>query len=116
VDADVDPGPAQDVRAALHLVCGSNYAERDSIPIPPPSRQVVQMETSADGREVVVATDLELIRFDATTMQVKSKGLRPMSGPFFLSRATGRMILPDVGSTIVASTGIIYLLDSNLEL
>jgi hypothetical protein len=39
-----------------------------------------------------------------------------MSAPFFISRATGRLILPDVGTSVVASTGIIYLLDANMEL
>jgi hypothetical protein len=39
-----------------------------------------------------------------------------MSAPFFLSRATGSLIIPDVGSLVVASTGIIYVLDASLEL
>ena len=47
---------------------------------------------------------------------MKVKATRPLAGPFFTSRATGRFILPDVGSSVVASTGIIYLLDANLEL
>lgn len=116
VDADLDPGLPQDNHAALHVVCGSNYANRDSIAIALPSRQVVQMETSADGKELIVATDLELLKLDAATMQVKMKAQRPMSGPFFLSRATGRMIWADVGTSIVASTGLIFLVDADLEL
>jgi hypothetical protein len=116
LDADLDPGPALNLRAALHVACGTEYAERDSISIALPSRQVLQMETTADGKELLVMTDLELLKFDALTMQLKVKAARPMVAPFFLSRATGRLIIPDVGSSVVASTGIIYLLDANLEL
>src|SRR5687767_4283753 len=29
VDADVDPGPTFNIRAAFHVVCGTTYAERD---------------------------------------------------------------------------------------
>lgn len=115
-DRDIDPGPVSDVRAFLHVVCGASYEERDSVWIDLPSRVIVQMETSADGKDLLVMTDLELIKLDAATMQVKVKASRPMAAPFFLSRATGRLIIPDVGSSVVASTGIIYLLDAGLEL
>jgi hypothetical protein len=116
LDADLDPGPALNLRASFHVVCGTEYAERDSISIALPSRQVLQMEMSADGRDLIVMTDLELLKLDAATMQVKLKASRPMVAPFFVSRATGRLIIADVGSTVVASTGIIYLLDADLEL
>jgi hypothetical protein len=116
LDADLDPGPFSDIRAFLHVVCGTSYEERDSVSIDLPSRVIVQMETSADGRDLLVMTNLELIKFDAATMQVKLTAMRPMVAPFFLSRATGRLIIPDVGSSVVASTGIIYLLDADLEL
>jgi hypothetical protein len=104
------------VRAFLHVVCGSSYAERDSILVDLPSRQVEQMELTPDGKDLLVMTDLELLKLDAATLKVKATASRPMSAPFFLSRATGRLILPDVGSLVVASTGLIYLLDANLEL
>lgn len=116
LDMDVDPGPFNNVRAFLHVVCGTSYEERDSVLIDLPSRVIVQMETSADGRDLLVMTDLELIKLDAATMEVKLTATRPMVAPFFLSRATGRLIIPDVGSSVVASTGIIYLLDADLEL
>ena len=116
VDADLDPGPGQNNRAALHVVCGTDYAERDSISIAPPSRQVIQMEMLGNGHELLVMTDLELLKFDIITMKVTSRASRPMSAPFFISRATGRLILPDVGTSVVASTGLIYLLDANMEL
>lgn len=116
LDRDVDPGPFSDIRAFLHVACGTSYEDRDSVWIDLPSRVIVQMETSADGKDLLVMTDLELIKLDAATMQVKVKASRPMAAPFFLSRATGRLILPDVGSSVVASTGIIYLLDAGLEL
>jgi len=116
IDADLDPGPAQNIRAALHVACGTEYADRDSISIPLPSRQVLQMETTGDGKDLIVMTDLELLKLDAATFQVKVRATRPMVAPFFASRATGRLIIPDVGSSVVASTGIIYLLDANLEL
>jgi hypothetical protein len=116
LDAQVGPSPPSNVRAFLHVACGASYAERDSVLIDLPSRQVLQMETSPDGRDLLVMTDLELIKFDAATLQVKTKASRPMSAPFFLSRATGRLVVPDVGSSIVASTGIIYVLDADLEL
>ena len=116
VDADLDPGPGLNIRAALHVACGTDYADRDSIPIALPSRQVIQMEMLGNGRELLVMTDLELLKFDILTMNVTSRASRPMSAPFFVSRATGRLILPDVGTSVVASTGIIYLLDANMEL
>lgn len=116
LDRDVDPGPFSDIRAFLHVACGTSYEERDSVWIDLPSRVIVQMETSADGKDLLVMTDLELIKLDAATMQVKLKASRPMAAPFFLSRASGRLIIPDVGSSVVASTGIIYLLDAGLEL
>jgi hypothetical protein len=116
LDADLEPGPGLNVRAALHVVCGTNYSDRDSIPIAPPSRQVEQMELSADGKTLLVMTDIELLQLDPATMQVTMKGSRPIMAPFFLSRVTGGLIIPDVGSLVVASTGIIYVLDSTLEL
>lgn len=116
LDADLDPGPAVNLRAAFHVVCGTEYAVRDSIPIALPSRQVLQMETTADGKDLIVMTDLELLKLDAATLQVKLRATRPLAAPFFTSRATGRLIIPDVGSSVVASTGIIYLLDADLEL
>jgi hypothetical protein len=116
LDADTEPGPSVNIRAALHVVCGTEYVERDSVLIALPSRQVVQMETSADGRDLIVMTNLELIKLDVATLQVKVSATRPITAPFFTSRATGRLIIPDVGSSVVASSGIIYLLDANLEL
>ena len=115
-DRDLDPGPLSDIRAFLHVVCGTTYDERDSVSIDLPSRFILQMETSADGRDLLVMTDLELLKLDAATMQVKVKASRPMVAPFFVSRATGRLIIPDVGSSVVASKGLIYLLDADLEL
>ena len=112
----LDAGPGNNTRAFLHVVCGSSYAGRDSISIALPSRVVLQMELSADGRELVVMTDLELTKFAVPSFAVKVKATRPLAAPFFISRATGRFIIPDVGSSVVASTGIIYLLDANLEL
>jgi hypothetical protein len=116
LDADVDPGQAQNIRAALHVACGTEYVDRDSIPIALPSRTVIQMETTGDGKHVIVMTDLEFLKLDAATFEVKLTATRPLVAPFFMSRATGRLIIPDVGSSVVASTGIMYLLDSNLEL
>ena len=112
----LDGGTQASFRAFLHVVCGTSYAVRDSISIALPSRQVLQMDLSADGRELLVMTDLELTKFDVPSFTVKAKAARPMAAPFFSSRATGRLIIPDVGSSVVASTGIIYLLDANLEL
>lgn len=116
LDADTDPGPGVNIRASFHVVCGTDYADRDSIPIALPSRQVLQMETTADGKDLIVMTDLELLKLDSETFQVEMRATRPLLAPFFFSRATGRLIIPDVGSSVVASTGIIYLLDENLEL
>ena len=111
-----DTGSFDFARAFLHVVCGSSYTERDSMSIALPSRFVRQMESSADGRELLVMTDVELLKIDAATMQVKHRAIRPLAAPFFLARATGRLIVTDVGADVVASTGIIYLLDATLEL
>ena len=116
LDADTDPGPGINVRAFLHVVCGTTYAQRDSVSIDLPSRSILQMEMAGDGRTLIVMTDLELLKLDAATMQVRLRASRPMSAPFFLSRTTGRVIVPDVGSSVVASTGLIYILDAQLEL
>jgi hypothetical protein len=112
----LDSGTGLNTRAYLHFVCGTTYAERDSLSIALPSRVVVQMELAPNGRDLVVMTDLEVIKVDAATRAATIKATRPLIAPFFISRATGRLIIPDVGSTVVASTGIIYLLDENLEL
>ena len=112
----LDAVVAGGVRAFLHVVCGTSYSVRDSVSIALPSRTVVQMELTPDGRELLVMTDVELLKFDAASFAVKVKASRPLQGPFFMSRATGRLIIPDVGSALVASTGLIYLLDANLEL
>jgi hypothetical protein len=73
------------------------------------------MEMSANGRDLLIMTDRELLKLDAATLLVKLRASRPLNAPFFLSRATGRLIIPDVGTSVVASTGIIYLLDANLD-
>lgn len=103
-------------RAFLHVACGDSFAERDSIPIDLPSRGVTQMELSADGTELLVMTDLELLKFDAATMTRKRTASRPLAAPFFMTRAGSRLVIADVGSSTVASTGIIYVLDRSLEL
>jgi hypothetical protein len=112
----LDAVASGNLRAFLHVACGTSYSVRDSIPIALPSRTVSQMEITRDGRELVVMTDLELMKFDIETFAVNVKATRPLSSPFFMSRATGRLIIPDVGSALVASTGLIYVLDANLEL
>jgi hypothetical protein len=113
----LDAGPDFNTRAFLHVVCGAAYEERDSVSIALPSRRVLQMELSADGKDLLVMTNLELLKLDAATLEVKLRADRPLFfAPFFVSRATGRLIIPDVGSNFLASTGIIYLLDANLEL
>jgi hypothetical protein len=104
------------IRAYLHVVCGPTYTERDSIGISLPSRVVVQMELTPSGRDLVVMTDVELIKVDVATRTVKLKAARPLVAPFYMSRAKGGLIIPDVGSTVVASTGLVFLLDENLEL
>ncbi|NUQ12060.1 MAG: hypothetical protein HUU26_07015 [Gemmatimonadaceae bacterium] len=103
-------------RGFLHRVCGSSYAARDSVLLPLPSRTVLQMELTADGQDLIVMTNLELLRYDAATLALELRADRPQAAPFFQSGATGRLIIPDVGSDIVASSGIIYILDANLEL
>ena len=113
---DSGGGQLTPLRGFLHVVCGSNYQQRDSISLALPSRVVGQMELMPDGKHLLVMSDIELLKMDVETFAVKVKATRPMSAPFFLSRATGRVIIPDVGSSVVASTGIIYLLDANLEL
>lgn len=112
----LDTNVGGNTRAFLHRVCGSSYATRDSIPIPLPSRTVAQMETTADGKHVIVMTNLELLKFDAGTLELRTRADRPLAAPFFISGATGRILIPDVGSDIVSSSGIIYILDAGLEL
>jgi hypothetical protein len=112
----LDTGVQQNLRAFLHVVCGTSYAQRDSVPIPLPSRNVIQMELAPDGKHLLIMTDLELLKLDAVNLTTKARATRPLVAPFFVARATGRIIIPDVGSSVVASTGIIYLLDANLEL
>ena len=112
----LDSGSQETLRAFLHVVCGSDYQQRDSVRLASPSRFVVQMELLPDNRHLLVMSDIDLLRFDVGTFAVTLKATRPMVAPFFVSRATGRVIIPDVGSSVVASTGIIYLLDANLEL
>ena len=112
----LDAGSSLNTRGFLHVVCGSTYQQRDSVSLSLPSRVVLQMELAPDGKHLLVMTDIELLKLDVETFAVKVKATRPMTAPFFFARATGRLIIPDVGSSVVASTGIIYLLDANLEL
>jgi len=112
----LDAGAANNSRAFLHVVCRTSYADRDSIAIALPSRQVLQMELSADGRDLILMTDIEFLKLDAASMGVKIRAARPMTAPFFAARSTGSLIVPDVGSSFVASSGIIYLLGADLEL
>ena len=112
----LDAGPASTARAFLHRVCDGTYADRDSIGIALPSRLIGEIRLSADGKDLVVMTDLEFLRYDAFTLELETKAARPLDAPFFMTRSRGRLIIPDVGTSVVASTGIIYLLDSDLEL
>jgi hypothetical protein len=110
-------GPAgNSSRAFLHRTCGSNYAERDSVDLGAANHVVLQMETSGNGADILVMTDTELLRFDASTLVLERRATRPLPAPFSLSLATGRVIVSDVGNSVVASTGLIYVLDADLEL
>lgn len=112
----MDAGTGANTRAFLHVVCGTSYADRDSMSLALPSRQVLQMELTAEGRDLIVMTDIELLKLDPATLSVKVRATRPLAAPFFAARSTGTLIIPDVGSSFVASTGIIYLLGADLEL
>lgn len=112
----LDAGPFGQSRAFLHVVCDGDYALRDSVPIPFPSRFVTQVSLSSDGNDLIVATDLEILQFDARSLALTTRASRPIQAPFFLTRETGKMIVADVGSELVASTGLIYVLDESLEL
>lgn len=112
----LDAGFGEQSRAFLHVVCEGDYALRDSVPLPSPSRFVTQVSLSSDREYLMVATDLEILRFDARTFALLTRASKPIQAPFFLTRETGRMIVADVGSDVVASTGLIYVLDASLEL
>jgi hypothetical protein len=112
----LDDGPSSSARSFLNRVCDGTFQDADSVAIDPPSRFVGQVSLSADGNDILVMTDLEFLKFDAATLELEVKASRPLDAPFFLTRARGRLIIPDVGTSVVASTGIIYLLDANLEL
>jgi hypothetical protein len=114
----LDSGNGQNVpvRAFLHVVCGSSYQQRDSVALALPSRIVGQMELLPDGKHLLIMSDVEFLKLESETFAVKTKATRPTTAPFFLARQTGLLIVPDVGSSVVASTCIIYMLDANLEL
>ncbi|HEX9564746.1 MAG TPA: hypothetical protein VF981_12270 [Gemmatimonadaceae bacterium] len=111
-----DSGQAALARAYLHVACEDTFESREAINIDLPSRFVVQMQTSADGKDLLVMTDLAILKYDAATMGLKENASRPLAAPFFLTRFGSRLVIPDVGSSVVASSGIIYLLDASLEL
>lgn len=112
----LDAGFGDQSRAFLHLVCESDYALRDSVPVPLPSRFVTQVSLSSNREYLIVSTDQEILKFDARTFALMTRASKPIQAPFFLTRETGRMIVADVGSDVVASTGLIYVLDESLEL
>jgi hypothetical protein len=112
----LDDGPSSIARAFLHVVCDGIYQSRDSIAIDLPSRFIEQVTLSADGKAMLVMTDLELLKYNAATLELVVRALRPLDAPFFLTRGRGRLIIPDIGTSVIASTGIIYLLDASLEL
>lgn len=102
-------------RAFLVAACGPGYGTRDTATITLPSQVVEQMEVTHDG-QIILGTNAELILVDPAAWQVTRRASRPLSSPFFVSSADGRVYLPDAGTNTVASSGIIYVLDAGLEL
>lgn len=111
-DGEID----QQTRAYLRFYCGPGFAERDSMSLALPTQVVTQLETTPGGDDLVLASNNEMMIIDPVLRQVKSRATRPLSSPFFGSAADGRYYVADAGTTTVSSSGIIYVLDSMLEL
>lgn len=107
---------SQQTRAYLLFFCGPGFADRDSLLLAFPTQIVTQVEVSPGGRDLVVATNSEMLVVEPTQREVKWRAGRPLPSPFFGSAADGRYFLPDAGTSTVSSSGLIYALDSTLEL
>lgn len=116
VVAAADGGVSQQTRAYLLFFCGAGFSERDSMPLALPTQIVTQLEAAPGGRDLVLASNSEMMVLDPVQRQVKWRSGRPLPSPFFGSVADGRYYLPDAGTSTVSSSGLIYALDSTLEL
>ena len=106
----------QQLRAYLLFFCGADLSRRDSMPLSPPTGFVTQLERSPLGSDLVLASNTEVLVIDPALRQVRWRAVRPLEAGFFTSEADGRVFLADSGTSTLPSSGIIYALDSTLEL
>lgn len=114
--AATDTGMQASTRAFVVAACGPGYGMRDTVTLTIPSQVVVQMELTPDGGRIILGTNTELILIDPAVWQVARRAARPLTSPFFTSRADGRVYVADAGNSTVASSGIVFVLDAGLEL
>ncbi|HSA56221.1 MAG TPA: hypothetical protein VLE53_10970 [Gemmatimonadaceae bacterium] len=116
VVAAADGASGQQTRAYLLFFCGPSYAAQDSMALAPPTQVVSQLELTPGGQDLVLGSNSEMLVVDPALRQVRWRASRPLPSPFFASAAGGRYFLADAGTLTVSSSGIIYALDSTLEL
>lgn len=112
--------------AVVYFLDGNPLTVWDSISVPTPvngtgfvpssTRRVVALQPNLGGREILVATPYDIIRFDVTTLAQKTSITRGNEGGLVISPVDGRVFIADPGSDALASTGLILVYDRMLEL
>lgn len=112
--------------AIVYFLDGDPLTVWDSISVPTPvngtgfvpssTRRVVALQPDLDGREILVATPYDIIRFDVTTLAQETSITRSNEAGLVISPADGRVFIADPGSDALATTGLIFVYDRLLEL
>ena len=112
--------------AIVYFLSGAPLAVSDSLTVPTPvhssgpvsssSRRVVDLRPNLGGREILVATPYDIVRFDVTTLQLATSITRSNTGFLVVSPFDGRVFIPDPGNDALASTGLVVVYDRTLEL
>jgi hypothetical protein len=102
--------------AYLFFVAGSPLAVRDTLRLPSTSQQALQVQVSADGSDLLVGTEAELLRVDVATLQITARAIRPNFGGLVRSPTDGRYFFVAPGASDRPSPDLIHILTPSLEL
>jgi hypothetical protein len=102
--------------ASLYFLTGNPLTVQDSMRLPSPSQQALQVQGSADGNDVLVGTEAELLKVDVGTLKITTRAIRPNFGGLVRSPTDGRYFLVAPGATDRPSSDLIHILTPSLEL
>jgi hypothetical protein len=111
-----DDGNPDFSRAVIYALTGTPLAVRDSIVLAPPSRTFLQVDVSADGRELLVGTNSQILRIDAESKVITARATRPNTGAITRSPTDGRFFLAAPGTVDRPTPNLIHVLQPSLEL